>query len=70
MTDEGAKLTHEQKVELIAKNLCKLVGISPIDPTDNGANWFMFADHAEKLITDLEDRGFEVLEWVKLKGEL
>jgi hypothetical protein len=63
------KLTREQKIEIIAKNLCKLVGIEPIDSTDGSSNWFMFFNDAEKLVTDLESRGFQILEWIQLKDE-
>jgi hypothetical protein len=61
-----AKLTPDQKVQLLAKNLCKMVGIEAVDPMDGSANWFMFADEAKKIIADLESRGFQVWEWIDL----
>lgn len=67
MGEEMSKMTREQKVEVIARNFCKLVGIEEVDSTDGSANWFMFANDAEKLITDFESRGFRIFEWVELK---
>jgi hypothetical protein len=63
------KLTREQKIEIIARNLCKLVGIEAIDSTDGSANWFMFGNDAEQLVNGLEARGFAILDWIELKDE-
>lgn len=61
------KLTNEQKVELLAKNICKMVGIEAIDLADGNSNWWMFNNDAEKIITDLESRGFKIWDWIELK---
>ena len=60
------KLPREKKVELLAQAMCKMVGIEPFDSMDGSANWFMFGEHAEKLIADLEGRGFQVWDWIEL----
>ncbi len=60
------KMTRKQKIEAIARNFCKLVGIEPVDSMDGSANWFMFGQDAEKLISDLEGRGFQVFDWINI----
>jgi hypothetical protein len=63
------KLTREKKVELLAMNLCKMVGIAPTDSIDGSANWFMFVNDAEKIIADLESRNFTVWDWIEIKNK-
>jgi len=62
-----SKLTREQKIELLAKNICKMVNIEPVDSTDGSSNWWMFFADAEKMIVDLELRGFQLWDWIELK---
>lgn len=49
---------REKAIELQARFLCLLIGISPIDPIDGSSNWWMFVEQATKTIDDLLARNF------------
>lgn len=42
----------------MSRYLCLYYGISPVEPLDGGANWFMFANEVEKMLRSIEERGF------------
>jgi hypothetical protein len=44
------------KIELMAKLMCRLIGVAPTDPMDGSPNWWMFHNDAAKLIDDLDLR--------------
>ncbi len=46
---------HDRAVELIARILCRVVGIAEVD-VDGSANWWIFVGDAEALVSDAERR--------------
>lgn len=46
---------HDKAVEIIARILCRVAGISEVD-LDGGTNWWMFAAEADALVTNIEQR--------------
>ncbi len=52
MTDASI---HDRAVELIARILCRVVGIAEVD-IDGSYNWWMFVAEAEALVSDVERR--------------
>lgn len=45
---------REVALQYIARVHCMLAGIAPIDPVDGSSNWWMFHEHAEKVLQMIE----------------
>jgi hypothetical protein len=55
---EFDRTKREHCVEALARFLCVLTNIQPIDQLDGSPNWWMFNETATNVINDLEKRGF------------
>lgn len=50
---------HDVAAEYLAKILCLLNGMAPVEPGDGGANWFAFYNDAMPVVESLRKRGFK-----------
>lgn len=58
-------------VEWLARALCAMNNIAPIDPMDGSSNWWVFVNDVEPLVKSLKERGFkfEALESLRKQRE-
>lgn len=61
MTDATVYLgkTREDYHRALCHIVCRFVGIEPIDSNDGSPNWWAFTEDVERLMSDLEKRGWK-----------